>query len=304
MSGSSPDSLTGFVNLYKPDDMTSSDAVCIVRGVLSRVIGGRQKAGHLGTLDPLAEGVLPIALGKATRLFDLLAFKTKRYKAQFTFGTATDTLDRGGKTVSVGGRIPLREEIEAVLPRFIGETEQIPPAFSAKSVDGKRAYAYARQGVAPDLPPKRIRIDSFELTGGEDGTFNFDIECGGGTYIRALARDVATALGTTAYMSALTRTRSGVFTVENSVSLDLFRNAPENCIIPVEYALTAYPEKILDGRETEKILNGIPVRCETTESLTAKSEFCEEIFRVKAEDGVLLGIGKSTKDGLKLTIRL
>ena len=101
MRGSSPDSLTGFVNLAKPANMTSSDAVCIVRGVLSRIIGGKQKTGHMGTLDPLAEGVLPVALGKATRLFDVLAFKTKQYTAEFTFGKATDTLDRGGKD---GGR--------------------------------------------------------------------------------------------------------------------------------------------------------------------------------------------------------
>lgn len=138
---SSPDSVTGFVNLSKPAGMTSSDAVCIVRGVLSRAIGGRQKTGHLGTLDPLATGVLPIALGKATALFDFLAFKTKRYVAEFTFGTATDTLDRGGKTVRDGGRIPSAEEIAAVLARFTGEFMQTPPAYSAKSVNGRRAYS-------------------------------------------------------------------------------------------------------------------------------------------------------------------
>ena len=177
----SPDSVTGFVNLSKPAGMASSDAVCIVRGVLSRTIGGRQKTGHLGTLDPLATGVLPIALGKATALFDFLAFKTKRYVAEFTFGTATDTLDRGGKTVRDGGRIPSAEEIAAVLARFTGEFMQTPPAYSAKSVNGRRAYSYARSGEAVELAPKLVRVDSFELIGGGEGVYEFAMECGGGT---------------------------------------------------------------------------------------------------------------------------
>lgn len=303
MSGSSPDSLTGFVNLWKPEDMTSSDAVCIVRGVLSRVIGGRQKAGHLGTLDPLARGVLPIALGKATGLFDLLAFKTKRYTAQFTFGSATDTLDRGGKTVSSGGYIPSREEIEAVLPRFVGETEQIPPAYSAKSVDGKRAYAYARQGIEPQLPPKRVNVSSFVLVGGKEGVYDFEIECGGGTYIRALARDVAAALGTTAYMSALTRTQSGPFTAQNAVGLDDFRSDPEMYVLPACFALSAYPEIGLNADETAKILNGIRVTPSMSMSGGA-TEVTGNLFRVNSAVGSLLGVGEYTKDGLRLKIRL
>lgn len=293
---SSPDSVTGFVNLSKPAGMTSSDAVCIVRGVLSRAIGGRQKTGHLGTLDPLATGVLPIALGKATALFDFLAFKTKRYVAEFTFGTATDTLDRGGKTVRDGGRIPSAEEIAAVLARFTGEFMQTPPAYSAKSVNGRRAYSYARSGEAVELAPKLVRVDSFELIGGGEGVYEFAIECGGGTYIRSLARDVAEALGTCAYMSALTRTKSGPFTAENAVTPDEFRLAPEKHIIPAEFALGGLKKVALDENSLKRVLNGIPA---------AAADVAEgEYAAVYDARGTLAGLGLRAARGLVIKVRL
>ena len=293
---SSPDSVTGFVNLSKPAGMTSSDAVCIVRGVLSRKIGGRQKTGHLGTLDPLATGVLPIALGKATALFDFLAFKTKRYVAEFTFGTATDTLDRGGKTVRDGGRIPSAEEIAAVLARFTGEFMQTPPAYSAKSVNGRRAYSYARSGEAVELAPKLVRVDSFELIGGGEGVYEFAIECGGGTYIRSLARDVAEALGTCAYMSALTRTQSGPFTAESAVTPDEFRLAPEKHIIPAEFALSGLKKVTLGENALKRMLNGIPA---------AATDIADgEYAAVYDEYGALAGLGLRNARGLVMKVRL
>ncbi len=293
---SSPDSVTGFVNLSKPAGMTSSDAVCIVRGVLSRKIGGRQKTGHLGTLDPLATGVLPIALGKATALFDFLAFKTKRYVAEFTFGTATDTLDRGGKTVRDGGRIPSAEEIAAVLARFTGEFMQTPPAYSAKSVNGRRAYSYARSGEAVELAPKLVRVDSFELIGGGEGVYEFAIECGGGTYIRSLARDVAEALGTCAYMSALTRTKSGPFTAESAVTPDEFRLAPEKLIIPAEFALSGLKKVTLGENALKRMLNGIPAAATDI----ANGEYAA----VYDEYGALAGLGLRNARGLVIKVRL
>lgn len=293
---SSPDSVTGFVNLSKPAGMTSSDAVCIVRGVLSRTIGGRQKTGHLGTLDPLATGVLPIALGKATALFDFLAFKTKRYVAEFTFGTATDTLDRGGKTVRDGGRIPSAEEIAAVLARFTGEFMQTPPAYSAKSVNGRRAYSYARSGEAVELAPKLVRVDSFELIGGGEGVYEFAIECGGGTYIRSLARDVAEALGTCAYMSALTRTKSGPFTAESAVTPDEFRLAPEKYVIPAEFALSGLKKVTLGENALKRMLNGIPA---------AATDIADgEYAAVYDEYGALAGLGLRNARGLVIKVRL
>lgn len=292
---SSPLSVTGFVNIAKPADMTSSDAVCIVRGVLSRRIGGRQKTGHLGTLDPLAEGVLPIALGKATALFDFLAFKTKEYIARFTFGRTTDTLDRGGVFLADEGRVPTEDELKAALPRFLGDVMQVPPAYSAKSVDGKRAYDLARKGVMPELAARPVHIESIELLASNGAEFTLRIVCGGGTYIRALARDIAAALGTVAFMSALTRTRSGMFTLEDAVTMDNFRAAPEEYIIPAGRALEGLPRLVLDHKEERMIANGVPV---------PSAYAAGESAAVFSADGGLLGLGQADERGMRLRVRL
>lgn len=292
---SSPLSVTGFVNIAKPADMTSSDAVCIVRGVLSRRIGGRQKTGHLGTLDPLAEGVLPIALGKATALFDFLAFKTKEYIARFTFGRTTDTLDRGGIFLADEGRVPTEDELKAALPRFLGDVMQVPPAYSAKSVDGKRAYDLARKGVMPELAARPVHIESIELLASNGAEFTLRIVCGGGTYIRALARDIAAALGTVAFMSALTRTRSGMFTLEDAVTMDDFRAAPEEHIIPAGRALEGLPRLVLDHKEERMIANGVPV---------PSAYAAGESAAVFSADGGLLGLGQADEKGMRLKVRL
>lgn len=292
---SSPLSVTGFVNIAKPADMTSSDAVCIVRGVLSRRIGGRQKTGHLGTLDPLAEGVLPIALGKATALFDFLAFKTKEYIARFTFGRTTDTLDRGGVFLADEGRVPTEDELKAALPRFFGDVMQVPPAYSAKSVDGKRAYDLARKGVMPELAARPVHIESIELLASNGAEFTLRIVCGGGTYIRALARDIAAALGTVAFMSALTRTRSGMFTLEDAVTMDDFRAAPEEHIIPAERALEGLPRLVIDHKEERMIANGVPLPSAYPVGKNAA---------VFSADGRLLGLGQADEKGMRLKVRL
>lgn len=292
---SSPLSVTGFVNIAKPADMTSSDAVCIVRGVLSRRIGGRQKTGHLGTLDPLAEGVLPIALGKATALFDFLAFKTKEYIARFTFGRTTDTLDRGGVFLADEGRVPTEDELKAALPSFFGDVMQVPPAYSAKSVDGKRAYDLARKGVMPELAARPVHIESIELLASNGAEFTLRIVCGGGTYIRALARDIAAALGTVAFMSALTRTRSGMFTLEDAVTMDDFRAAPEEHIIPAGRALEGLPRLVLGPKEERMIANGVPV---------PSAYAAGESAAVFSADGGLLGLGQADERGMRLRVRL
>ena len=155
--------ISGFVNFYKPSGMTSSDAVAIVRGTLSRALGEKVKAGHMGTLDPFATGVLPIGVGKAARLFDILLKKQKTYIAVIKFGTATDTLDLTGKVLSEGGVVPSREDLERVLPEFTGELMQIPPAYSAQSVGGRRAYDLARKGQDVELAPLYVNVHSLRL---------------------------------------------------------------------------------------------------------------------------------------------
>lgn len=227
--------MTGFLNIDKAEGDTSTYVVNCVKRL------SHEACGHLGTLDPLASGVLPVGIGNATRLFSYFLEKDKTYIARFRFGATSVTLDRESAPV-FGGRIPSEEEIAAALPRFEGELLQTPPAFSAISVGGKRSYEYARQGKEVPLTAKRIHISSFRLleqTGADE--FCFEIVCGAGTYIRALARDLAEVLGTKGYMTGLTRTRSGCFTLENAVSLrELTPETLSRYLIPTEEVLP-YP---------------------------------------------------------------
>ncbi len=240
--------MTGFVNIDKREGVSSVYAVNRVKR-LSGV-----PCGHLGTLDPLASGVLPVGIGNATRLFNYFLEKEKTYLARFRFGVTSKSLDRESELL-FGGRVPSCGEIEAVLPHFLGEIEQVPPAFSAISVGGKRSYEYARQGKEVPLNAKRVRISAFRLLGqtGED-EFAFEIVCGGGTYIRSLARDLANALGTEGFMAALRRTQSGVFTEKTAVELDAL--TAENLIeylIPTEDVLP-FPALEMDD---ERLYHGL-----------------------------------------------
>ena len=250
-------SLCAFVNINKSQNMTSSDAVVMVRGIMRRITGEKHKVGHMGTLDPMATGVLPIAIGKATRLFDLFSEKKKTYEAEFVFGKETDTLDAWGEVTNSNDKKVTKEDIESVLPSLIGEIDQIPPTYSAKSVDGKRAYEYARKGIALELPAKRVNIYDIKVLDGENNRYRFEISCGAGTYIRAIARDIANALGTFGYMSALTRTQSGQFYLENSVDIREFEKDPEKFLIPMEQALSSFTFFEIPLEYRKEVLNGI-----------------------------------------------
>lgn len=215
--------------------------------------------GHMGTLDPMASGVLPVGIGQASRLFDYLLNKTKKYRATFIFGEESDTLDITGNVVNTCTYIPKKEEILAVLPQFLGKIDQIPPKYSAKCINGKRGYQLARKGVEFELKPKQVEIFSLELV--EQLSINefvFDIECGGGTYIRSLARDIAYACNSLGSMKALTRTRSGVFDIEQGVSVEEFVNSssPEKYLIASDTVID-FPKIVLDDKRATKILNGV-----------------------------------------------
>ncbi len=216
----------------------------------------------MGTLDPLASGVLPVGVGNATRLFDYFLNKEKEYIAEFTFGVDSDTLDSTG-TLVYGGRVPTAEEIEGVLPAFLGEIMQVPPKYSAKNVNGRRGYDLARAGIAFELAPKKIRIDGLELLGeseDKENTYRIKIRCGGGTYIRSLARDIAEKLGTKGVMSSLLRTQSGCFLLPESIPFSLFETDPsvealEELIVPTERVLP-FEDLLLTDRQAEKLYNG------------------------------------------------
>ena len=242
--------MTGFVNVFKPEGMSSARAVARIKYLTGT------PCGHMGTLDPLAEGVLPVGVGNASRLFDYFLSKQKTYLARFVFGATTETLDREGEVVK-GGRIPSEGEIAAVLPRFTGEIGQVPPRYSALSVDGQRGYRLARGGKEFDLPERRVTIAGITLKGQTaPDEFAFEIVCGAGTYIRALARDIAAALGTQGYMSRLRRTASGPFTEESAVLPErLDRENISSFLIPTESVL---PFPVL-GDVDEHIFHGIAV---------------------------------------------
>ena len=248
----------GFINVDKPSGIVSSTVVNKIKW-LSGV-----PCGHMGTLDPLASGVLPIGIGNATRLFDYFLEKEKEYIAEFTFGVDSDTLDSTGTLVQ-GGRVPTEQEIKTALPIFFGDIMQVPPKYSAKNVNGKRGYDLARAGIEFELPPKKVHIYGMELLGKADkeNTYCLKIRCGGGTYIRSLARDIAAELGTKAVMSALRRTQSGCFGVENAIPFSVLEKDPsleelESYIIPTQDVLPLERLSKVD-KNFQKIFNGLPV---------------------------------------------
>ena len=245
--------MKGFINIYKPAGISSAAVVSAVKKKF------HVPCGHMGTLDPMAEGILPVGLYKTTRLFPYLLNKDKRYVARFKFGVTTDTLDVNGEVTERTGVVPDERTIISVLPRCIGEIEQIPPKYSAKCVDGKRGYQLARQGVSFELAPKTVTVNDIKLTRKTaDDEYEFVIACKGGTYIRSLARDIGVASGTVAVMSALARVKSGAFDESNSVTLDDFRNSdtPEAFIIPPD-SVVDFETLTLTQAQATKIINGV-----------------------------------------------
>lgn len=261
----------GFFNVLKPAGPTSFDIVACVR----RLTGA--KTGHLGTLDPGAAGVLPVSSGKATKLFGFLVNKTKKYRATFTFGTETDTLDSYGSVTAKSQVIPSFEQLAQAVKAFTGIIDQIPPQYSAKSVGGVRAYELARKGGEANLASRKVAVYDFVLLRqADENTFAFDITCGAGTYIRSLARDVAAAVGSVAYMSSLIRLSSGVFSIENAVRLDRIEENWRRHILPMDYPLRELPARSIADENYEKLKNGVKIPCESFdgfERIYCKNEF-------------------------------
>ena len=245
--------MKGFINVIKPSGMSSAYAVGAVKKKFNC------PCGHMGTLDPMASGVLPVGLHKTSRLFDYLLDKTKRYIATFKFGVLTDTLDSTGNVIATSNVIPSKEQIQSKLTDFVGEISQIPPKYSAKCIDGKRGYELARKGVDFTLAPKIVTILDFKLTKQiSDNEFEFTIDCKGGTYIRSLARDLGSSLGSMAIMTSLIRAKSGFFSLENGVTIDELKSSsnPEKYIIPADLAVD-YEKVVLTDKQATKILNGL-----------------------------------------------
>lgn len=242
--------MTGFVNIYKEEGVSSTYCVNRVKRLF------QTSCGHMGTLDPLAEGVLPVGVGNAARLFDWFLQKKKTYLARFRFGWTTETLDRETEP-QFAGMVPPKSVIEGALSQFTGKIFQRPPLYSAVSVGGRRSYELARKGKEAELSSRPVEVYSFTLTEqtAED-EFAFEIVCGRGTYIRSLARDLGEALGTGAYMTKLVRTASGPFLRENAVPLGMLteENLTE-LLIPTDSVLPFPSHEVTD----ERLFHGVRV---------------------------------------------
>ncbi len=256
--------IDGVINIYKEKGYTSSDVVAKLRGILRQ-----KKIGHTGTLDPATEGVLPVCLGKATKLCELLTEKTKEYRCVCRLGVQTDTEDMEGEILSIQPADCSVEEIREAALSFIGDYPQIPPMYSAIKQNGKRLYTLAREGITVERPPRNVRIEELEIENcglsGNEKRFSFRVVCSRGTYIRSLCRDIGEKLGCGAAMEKLERTRSGIFTADQALKLDevqkLFGDNSLNAhILPIEFfykelgKLTVLPDalKLLDNGNTLK----------------------------------------------------
>ncbi len=250
--------LNGWLVVDKPPGMTSTDVVNRVRRSFDA-----QKAGHGGTLDPLATGVLPVAFGHATKTVPYVMDGTKLYRFTLRLGDARDTDDADGQTVATSDARPTDAQINAALPAFIGDIMQVPPAYSAIKVVGERAYDMAREGRAPVLEPRPARVDRFVLVERTDAdTAVFEVQSGKGVYMRSLARDLAQACGALGHVAALRRLRVGPFTAAQAISLDKCvaqaDNAPASpdLLLPVATALADIPALALTESEVFGLSNG------------------------------------------------
>ena len=243
----------GWVVLDKPEGMTSTQALSKVRRLLNA-----EKAGHGGTLDPLATGILPIALGEATKAVAAVQDGTKRYSFTIRWGVETTTDDAEGEIASASDHRPSESEVRAELPRFVGEIMQTPPNFSAIKVDGERAYDLARAGEAVTLAARPVVIEELELVAHGPQESRFDMRCEKGTYVRALARDLARALGTRGHVSALRRTQVGPFSERDAVGLAALEAAQprEDFLLPISSGLAEWPELRVDAGQASAIRNG------------------------------------------------
>ena len=247
----------GWLNLDKPEDITSTQAVGKTRWLLKA-----QKGGHGGTLDPLASGILPIAFGEATKTVPFIMDADKDYRFTIRWGASTTTQDREGDIVATSGVRPTKAQIEAVLDQFVGEIDQVPPKFSAIKVDGERAYDLARDGEDVELKSRKVMLYSINLDSlpSEDLAV-FSVTCGKGFYIRALVRDIALALGAEGHVAALRRTRVGAFSEDDALTLEKFeeigdRDALEAELLPVETALDDIPALAITEDEASRLRQG------------------------------------------------
>ena len=266
----------GIVNVLKPPGMTSHDVVSRIR----RIYGVR-KAGHSGTLDPDAAGVLPVFIGNATRLLEYAAVSTKHYRAEGIFGIRTDTGDDSGNVLETKPVSDISAEtLEETLQHFRGKILQVPPMYSAVKLNGKKFYEYARQGVEIERAPRPIEIFQLTCLRFYPPYFCLNIECSKGTYIRTLLEDIAVSMGTCACMTFLLRTKAGDFSIEDSHTIDEITENPKAVLLPLEYAVRETEKLSVNPLQAFRITSGVRITIKGTASGTYSLYLAEEFLGI------------------------
>ena len=309
--------LHGWIILDKPVGLGSTRAVGAVKRALREAGEPKTKVGHGGTLDPLASGVLPIALGEATKLAGRMLDASKGYDFTIRFGEETDTLDLEGKAIATSDMRPSRGDVEAIIPRFTGLIEQIPPAYSALKVEGERAYDLARAGKEVELKPRQVTVHELivrhpresgdpakqekdlgsRLRGNDDGLLGeitLSATVSKGTYIRSLARDIALALGTVGHVAMLRRTRAGPFSLEQAISLDFLNDAAKarqltRTVLPLEAGLDDIPALPVTPEQAKLLRHGQPLS-----GIPAKG------LHLATSGGIPVALVEASDDGLRV----
>lgn len=288
--------MDGILVLAKPHGPTSHDIVALVRR-----LSGTRRVGHGGTLDPFATGVLPIFLGKATRVVEFHLGATKRYRATVCFGASSSTDDLEGEMTLAEEQAPRRAQVETALTAFRGTIQQVPPAYSAINVAGRRAYSIARSGVSPVLAPRTVLIHELTLVSWDDGdparpVAVLDVTCSAGTYVRGIARDLGRAVGNAAYLGALARTASGAFTLDQALGIDAVRvaaaageDAFRQLLLPVDVGLAALPAVLITPAEREAVIRGQFVRPAAGIPFGIEQDV---ILRLVDQEGGLVALGR------------
>lgn len=271
--------MNGFLNILKPPGMSSAAVVGAVRRLI-----GKEKAGHAGTLDPQAAGILPVMIGRAARLFDYLADKEKTYIAEIAFGQATDTQDAQGQIIAQSISIPSRQALEAILPQFVGQIRQTPSAFSAIKQNGRPLYDLARKGEKVDVPERTVHLHALTLMESmPNNGFMLRADCGRGTYIRTLCHDIGVALDCPAHMRFLLRTRTGAFDLDTAITLEEAAQLAQagtlkDALIPMDAPLGHIPRVDVPESLVRAAKNGAKMPC------VAFTNLPDEPFRLYIED--------------------
>jgi tRNA pseudouridine55 synthase len=284
--------MDGIINIYKPEGISSFDVVRTVRK-----IAGIKKVGHTGTLDPMAKGVLPICLGKSTKIVDYIMKDFKIYKAVLKLGEISDTYDREGKIIEKNNVNVCENEIRDAINSYIGEIDQIPPMYSALKVNGKRLYELARQGIEIERQSRKINIYNIIIEEINTPYVTFEVKCSKGTYIRSLCYDIGEKLGCGALMWDLERVATGEFTKGNAISLDSLstENLAEN-LVPMDKALHMYDKIYFENTAEKLLVNGVNIKDQS---------FIEGIkigvtYRVYLKNGKFIGLGMRNEFGFKI----